>query len=179
MKEEGSLAAQALAIATSTERSLAAIIEMLGWSHEPLPTESHEVRKLHKLAKETAEGAKDPLDLEAIRFWGKTLLRIHPAYLGWIERLTRDKTPWAPYMALAVRVLETTPPQKLMEMSLLFGLLDVGRRNVQQAGYLYAKGLDRNTDWCVERLDGTFDTRMMEMLSYLYGSRTTPKGDRG
>ncbi len=173
------MAAQALAVATSTERSLAAITEMLGWSHHPLPSDAYEVRKLHKLAKETAEGLKDPVSLEDIQFWGKTLLRIHPDYLRWVERVTKDKSPWAPYMRAATRILECTPAQKILEFSLLFGFLDVGRRNVQQAGYLYARDLDRDTTWCVERLDGSFDTRMMEMLSYLYGTRATPKPNPG
>lgn len=167
-----SVALQALALAESNRRTLEAIVDMMGWAHHPLPVRAKEVLDLHEqVAQLAALPERDPLDAEEARFWSRILLRIHRPYLQLVESLTGEKQPWAPYLQLAEALLQSVPPALLVEQAVVFGTLDVARRSVQQVAYLYDRNLGRSVDWCKEDLDGTFDSRVLELLGFVYGRK--------
>lgn len=183
--EDQTTAQQALAKADSVERALAAVMQVMGWSYQPLPLHPEPMAELYQTAKQLMETLKTPgeppiLPISEIRPWAECCLKMTPGYLSLLVEVTKDPNSWAVYLDLLEELVHLPLPME--EPELLIGQLDAARKNLQQAAYLLCVRKGLSTEWAVDRVDDRIDTRIFEMLVYLKERGDKPvrkKGIRG
>lgn len=183
--EDETTAQQALAKAESVERALSAVMQVMGWTYQPLPLHPEPMRELYLSARGLLEVLKTPgepptLPVGEIRPWAERCLKMTVGYLDLLEEVTRDPLCWSVYLELLEELMHLPIP--LEEPELLIGQLDAARKSLQQAAYLGCIRKGDPTDWAADQVDDRLDTRTHEMLVFLRDRCDKPvrkKGIRG
>lgn len=168
--EDESIAQQALAKAESVERALSAVMQVMGWSYQPLPCHPEPMRELYLAARQLLETLKTPgeppnLPVGELRSWAERCLKMTPGYLDLLKEVTKDPLCWSVYLELLEELVHLPTP--LEDPGLLIGMLDAARKNLQQAAYLSCVRRGDPVDWEVDQIDDRLDARVHEMLVFL------------
>lgn len=167
---ERTLAATQVA-AEQAQRQLAALLDMLGWTYEPLPIDPEGIQKMLQEIDEVVSVPVMHLDLEQLRKWSRMLLRITPPYLTLVSQQLALEMPWRPFLELSHQLLQKAELDDVASAPLIYGALDVARRNVQQAAYLWSKEQRGRLPAAPEVVDGTLDAVLLEMHTFLFPHR--------
>lgn len=162
---------EALVRAERAERSLSAFLDMMGWEYEPLPLGEEAIRAMLDDIENVLSRSPTLVDVVELRKWARTLLRLTPSYLSLVARELRLDTPWRPFLDLASHLIQKAEVDQVASAPLLYGALDVARRNAQQAGYLWALEQQGRLPGPPPLLGDTIDERVLEIHTYLFQRR--------
>ncbi len=151
-------------------RLLAGWMDVSGWNAEVLPLDLPGISALHLRMHKLMESPPEGMNLEELRYWARTLLSVTPGYLQVVARSLQVTHPWAPYLAVATHILQKASVDCVAQGHLFYTGLDIARRNVQQAGYLWALQNKGVPPMAPELLNESVDARLVELHRYLFGA---------
>lgn len=142
MPKVQNVATRALAMATHAEKSIAAILGLLGIHGEILGFDEAAVQGLYAELQEAVESATPLTEQEGVK-WSRVLTQVNEEYLDLMKRLMADPEPWSLLLQVGERLSNDLRDTVSDTAFATRCFLEGARRHFRNTAYFYVR--TRNT----------------------------------
>lgn len=146
------------------------VLDALGFDDNPLPLDKHGITALLKEVGRYTDLAPRKFSVGKHRELGRVLLKVSPPYLRLLKKEAELTQPWTPFLELGFRMVRKAPPAFAAENLALLHVVDCGRRNVQQAAYLWGLEEEGALPAKPSDLANTLMDQLLQVKALLYPS---------